>query len=87
MTRTELYNEIKCLNLQEEIKNVTGRNYTQVPNSTLEEIISKATIQLMEQPKKVKKTSTKCEKSLEKLVNILAKKHILLPSEVREIFN
>ena len=39
MERNEIYAKIKELNLQEEVKKVYGKNYTQVGNSDLEKII------------------------------------------------
>lgn len=84
MTRKELYNEIYSLNLQDEIKNTTGRNFTQVPSNILEDIIS-VVKEGMKVQKPKNKASNKCSCAVEKLVNILAKKHILLSSEVKEI--
>lgn len=42
MTRTELYQAIKQLGLQEAVKDLTGKNFTQVSNDALEAIITKA---------------------------------------------
>ena len=53
MTRTELYQAIKQLGLQEEVKNLTGKNFTQVSNDTLEAVIAKA------KTNKAKKTCSK----------------------------
>ena len=39
MERSEIYAKIKELNLQEEVKKIYGKNYTQVGNSDLEKII------------------------------------------------
>lgn len=54
MTRTELYQVIKQLGLQETVKNLTGKNFTQVSNDTLEAVIAKAN-----KTKKAKKTYSK----------------------------
>lgn len=53
MTRTELYQAIKQLGLQKAVKNLTGKNYTQVSNDTLEAIITDNT---KAKTKKAKKT-------------------------------
>ena len=73
MNRKQLYEEIKNLNLQEEVKAAYGDNYTRCTNEQLECIVKKAHEAL----------NPNC--SFEKLVNILAKKNILLKSEVKEI--
>lgn len=39
MERSEIYAKIKELNLQNEVKDTYGKNYTQVGNSDLEKII------------------------------------------------
>lgn len=56
MTRTELYQAIKQLGLQEAVKNLTGKNFTQVSNDTLEAIITDIT---EAKTKKAKKTCSK----------------------------
>jgi len=53
MTRTELYQAIKQLGLQDVVKNTTGKNFTQVSNTELEAIVTKA------KTKKAKKTCSK----------------------------
>lgn len=53
MTRTELYQVIKQLGLQDVVKNTTGKNFTQVSNIELEAIVTKA------KTKKAKKTCSK----------------------------
>jgi hypothetical protein len=57
-TRSEVYAKIKCLNLQEEVKNQCGRNFTQVPTADLEGIIEAFERQTMET---LEKASTKIE--------------------------
>jgi hypothetical protein len=47
-TRSEVYAKIKCLNLQEEVKNQCGRNFTQVSTADLEGIIEAYERQTME---------------------------------------
>ena len=39
MERSKIYAKIKELNLQEEVKKIYGKNYTQVGNSDLEKLI------------------------------------------------
>lgn len=79
MNRKELYNEIKSLGLQDEVKAVTGDNYTRASNEQLKAIIDNAVAGL--------KCSNGNNSALNKLVEILAKKKILLKSEVNEIIN
>ena len=77
MTRKELYDQIKSLHLQDEIKKVYKKHFTNCSNSELEAVLNSATQPL------------ECcnSKALEKLVEILAKKRILLTSEVVAILN
>ena len=79
MNRKELYNEIKSLGLQDEVKAVTGDNYTRASNEQLKTIIDNAVEGL--------KCSNVNNSALNKLVEILAKKKILLKSEVNAIIN
>lgn len=79
MNRKELYNEIKSLGLQDEVKAVTGDNYTRASNEQLKAIIDNAVAGL--------KCSNVNNSALNKLVEILAKKKILLKSEVNAIIN
>ena len=79
MGRKELYNEIKSLGLQDEVKAVTGDNYTRASNEQLKAIIDNAVEGL--------KCSNVNNSALNKLVEILAKKKILLKSEVNAIIN
>ena len=74
-----LYNEIKSLGLQDEVKAVTGDNYTRASNEQLKAIIDNAVEGL--------KCSNVNNSALNKLVEILAKKKILLKSEVNAIIN
>jgi intergrase/recombinase len=52
-TRSEVYAKIKCLNLQEEVKNQCGRNFTQVSTADLEGIIEAYSRQAMDALAKV----------------------------------
>lgn len=81
MKRAQLYNEIKNLNLQDEVKAVTGDNYTRATNAQLKSIIDNAVAGL-KKPKEVKSNI-----AFIKLVEVLSKKKILLTSEVDAIMN
>lgn len=84
MNRKQLYNEITSLGLQEEVKSKYGKNYTMCSNADLQKVIDE-----------VHKGLDKLHKggfgvncgSICKLVDILAKKKILLKSEVEAIMN
>lgn len=80
MKRKQLYNEITSLGLQEEVKKKFGKNYTQCTNDQLNMIIDSVV-------KTVIPVSTKGKSAFNKLVEILAKKKILLKSEVESIMN
>ena len=71
MNRKQLYNEITSLGLQEEVKSRYGKNYTQCSNEQLNAIIVDVHNSM----------STEIDScSFKKLVDILAKKKILLKS-------
>lgn len=78
MNRKQLYNEITSLGLQEEVKARYGKNYTQCTNEQLSAVVTKAHKSM---PIEVGKNS------FQKLIDILAKKKILLKSEVNTIMN
>lgn len=84
MNRKELYKEITSLGLQEEVKSRFGRNYTQCTNSQLLAIV-------MSDPRgpRGKKATPECltakkkeESRLNKLIESLYRKRILLKSEI-----
>ena len=79
MKRTEIFDKIKELNLQEEVKATFGDNYTRISNDNLLNLISKKAI------KQVKKQPSTTVTKFSKLLEILTKKLILLPSEVNYI--
>lgn len=83
MNRKELYQKVKELNLQEEIKKKYGDNYTRVGNTELEAIIAKYTTKTPT----TEGVNVSCGKSCkgDKLIEVLKKKHILLDSEVAYI--
>ena len=84
MNRKQLYNEITSLGLQEEVRNRYGKNYTLVSNADLQKVIDEVHMSL----DKLYNDSfvINCG-SICKLVDILAKKKILLKSEVEAIMN
>ena len=84
MNRKELYVEIKKLNLQDKVKELFGENYTRVKNEDLANIIASVKKVV---PKKETKNNTKVKtvSKVDKLINLLYVKHILLKSEVESI--
>lgn len=82
MSRKEIYAKVKELNLQEEIKKKYGDNYTRVSNTELEAIIANH-IAKTSTPRRV--NSCGRDYKLDKLIEVLKKKHILLYSEVAYI--
>lgn len=88
MNRKQLYNEITSLGLQEEVKSKYGKNYTQCSNETLQKLVDEVHKGLEEASKPKGRSVTKVGyNSLVALVEILAKKKILLKSEVSVIMN
>lgn len=80
MNRIDIYAKIKQLNLQDEIAKLYNKNFTNVCNEFLIKIIDAHT-----KPKKgnTKKVCAKLnEAKLNKLIELLDKKHILLKSEI-----
>lgn len=75
MERSKLYAKIKEYNLEEEIKNLFGRNFTQVKSSDLEKVIANA----MPKTPSCNVNNTCATK---RLIEVLQKKRILLNSEV-----
>lgn len=79
MNRKELYAKIKELNLQGRVKELFGDNYTRVKSEDLANVIASV-------KKVTPKKETRSDSKVDKLINLLYKKHILLKSEV-ESFN
>lgn len=86
MTRKECYNYIKDNKLQDTIKELTGKNFTNCSTSTLITCINNITFSTPE-VSSLAGTVCACSTSVTKLVEVLTKKHILLPSEVKYILN
>ena len=84
MNRKQLYNEITSLGLQEEVKSRYGKNYTQCSNADLQKVVDKVHADL---DKLLSGGLCVNYGSIYKLVDILAKKKILLKSEVEAIMN
>lgn len=96
MTRKELYDHIKGLGLQEEVKAFTGNNYTNVPSDVLEKIVIRV---LKSKECDCKKRTKQIEPpvheedchqvdavvALDRLIETLAKKKVLLQSEIEYI--
>lgn len=80
MNRKQLYNEITSLGLQEEVKARYGKNYTQCTNEQLKVVVDNAIAGL-------EPVGARGHSAFDKLVEILAKKKILLKSEVEAIMN
>lgn len=76
MNRKQLYNEITSLGLQDEVKARYGKNYTMCSNACLQKVIDEVRAS-------VAPVAPDC--AFNKLVDILAKKKILLKSEVDAI--
>lgn len=81
MNRKQLYNEITSLGLQEEVKSRYGKNYTQCSNEILQKLVDEVHKVLNEAH------ARKQQYNFNKLIEILAKKKILLKSEVNAIMN
>lgn len=86
MTRKDCYDFIKKYNLSDEVKNKFGKHYTNVTTENLLNYVASKT------PKKVTKKNAKedcmcntVHSKFAKLVEILGKHRILLPSEIDEI--
>lgn len=77
ISRQNLFGLIKKYNLQNEVKNQYGKPYTNVSNYELENIINEYE----------RKHTVNTTDKVDKLISLLAKKHILLNSEIQEIYN
>ena len=81
-SRKELYAAIKAAKLEKKVCEQYGKNYTNCSSSQLKGILDKYT-------KVSTKENIKCKniynEKLDKLIELLAKKHILLASEVSQL--
>lgn len=73
MTRKEVYQQVKNLNLQEEIRAFFGVNYTNVGTKELISFVNNAL------------QASECDCAFCRLLEVLAKKNILLKSELAYI--
>ena len=79
MERKEVYNQIKTLGLEEEVKNTFGRNYTQVKTDLLKSFVEDYYVQ------KESKCENKIQNSFSRLLEVLKNKYILLKHEIEFI--
>ena len=86
MNRKELYLEINSLGLRDEIKAIFNKNYTNVSSKDLESVVVKAKKALNPVKYVIPKTVL-LNKILQRLVEVLSKKNILLKSEVNYILH
>lgn len=86
MNRKEMYQHIKGLGLEDEIKAVYGKNYTQCSNVELESVVSNV-ISSLKQVTEKDINVVKLAEVVSRLINTLEKKRILLPSEINAIFS
>ena len=88
MNRKQLYNEITSLGLQNEVKSRYGKNYTQCSNEALKKLVDEIHKEMDEisNPKGICAEQVVYNRLIA-LVEILAKKKILLKSEVDTIMN
>lgn len=84
MNRKELYKQINELGLKEEIKKEYGKNYTQCSNEQLEAVVT-STLNACSEVQDDLYNESVSYKCLSRLVEVLAKKNILLKSEVSYI--
>ncbi len=93
-TRKEIYAEITALGLQETVKKMYGRNFTQVNSESLALVVEKAKKPKKDTVKKPIKTAvvdsstfdtTTPVSKLDKLIDFLVKKRILLKSEANAL--
>ncbi len=78
MNRKQLFNDVTSLKLQDEVKKRYGKDYTHCTNVQLKEVIDNAVAGL-------EPVGVRGHAPFDKLVDILAKKKILLKSEVDTI--
>lgn len=87
MNRKEVYEVIKKMELQNVVKNIYGKNYTNVPTDDLIQVIANAKKSLIPTVEEWEIEMEPCnlENKINTLVEILFKKRLLLKSEVEAI--
>ncbi len=87
MNRKQLYNEIVNLHLQNEVKTRYGKNYTNCTTVELERLVSEvhSNLKLKCVGSKYGDSTDHKDSAIKRLVAILAKKNILLKSEIETI--
>jgi RAB protein geranylgeranyltransferase component A len=89
MNRKEVYEVIKEMNLQELVKNIYGKNYTNVPTDALLQVITNATKMqaqsVIDEEWEIEMEPCNLDAKINMLVDILFKKRLLLTSEVKAI--
>ena len=94
--RQNLFSLIKKYNLQSSIKDKYGSPYSNLPTNTLAFIIteyeqkekaSSVKIENKKEEKNEERNEEMYKDKFDKLISLLAKKHILLNSEIQEIYN
>lgn len=81
MTRKELYDKVKSLNLAEEVKKVFGDNYTRVSNADLEQLI-------VQKEAKSKATCNNADfkNVVIRIVSVLQGNHVIEADDAKFIF-
>lgn len=84
LDRSFLYSEVKRLNLQEKVKDIYGKNFTQVPSLQLKKLIDDVT-HINEESKEIKeeeiiKTPKETKQIIEKAVNEKLEDYKVLPA-------
>lgn len=91
MNRKEVYEVIKKMNLQEVVKKIYNKNYTNVPTDALLQVIANAQSfipsQVEEEEFDIEFEPCALDYKINTLVDILFKKRLLLKSEVKAIMN
>lgn len=89
LSRTEAYDKIKELGLQEEVKNTYGRNFTVCSTDDLNTLIEKHTKVPKEKVEKVKEESLPCKEESKEVVNVIeestTKEDVCQTDNTREI--
>lgn len=92
MTRKELFEAVKKYQLQEKIKSYYNTDYTHLSNSVLEKAVKTVRDNKKSKEEQIKVLQGKNTKPIDegkfdRLVRVLQKKYILLPSEITYIYS